>query len=121
MNYAREYKQAETTGGLDLSVIGGKDGLQLAGRGCVFTRDKSPDWDDTTAEATARALRYESWLSGVVEIKAKDLPLTYIFKTAGGEFGLLQILAVTDEPVGWNRFGMKFRYKLVQKAAAPPL
>jgi hypothetical protein len=114
-DHAEDYRRAEETGGLDVSVIGGKDGLQLAGRGCVFTRDKSPNWDTMAAEAAVRTLRRESWLNGVVEVKQKDFPATYLFKTARGECGLLQILGVSDEPLG-----MKFRYKLVEGVAASP-
>ena len=115
-DHAEDYRRAEQSGGLDVSVIGGKEGVQLAGKGCIFTRDKSPDWDATTAEVVVRTLQRESWLSGVVEIKAKEFPATYLFKTARGECGILQILGVTDEPPGWNQLGMKFRYKLVQPA-----
>jgi hypothetical protein len=112
-DHAEDYRRAEESGGIDASVIGGKDGIQLSGKGCIFTQDKSPDWDATTAEVVVRTLQRESWLSGVVEIKAKDFPATYLFKTARGECGILQILGVTDEPPGWNQVGMKFRYKLV--------
>jgi serine/threonine protein kinase len=119
-DHAEDYRRAEQSGGLDVSVIGGKEGIQLAGKGCVFTRDKPPDWDATTAEVVVRTLQRESWLSGVVEIKAKDFPATYLFKTARGECGILQILGVADESPGWNQLGMKFRYKLVQPAEGGP-
>jgi hypothetical protein len=116
-DHAEDYRRAEESGGLDASVIGGKEGIQLAGKGCVFTLEKAPDWSATTADEVVRTLQRESWLSGVVEIKAKDFPATYLFKTARGECGILQILSVPDESSGWNQVGMKFRYKLVQAAA----
>jgi hypothetical protein len=119
-DHAEEYRRAEATGGLDVSVIGGEEGLQLAGRGCIFTRDSSPNWDTLTAEEAIRTLRRESWLSGVIELRKKDFPATYLFKTAIGECGLLQILGVTADPRGWNRFGMKFRYRLVHVQESTP-
>ncbi len=102
---------------MDASVIGGQDGFQLAGRGCVFTRDRSPNWDTMTAEEVVQALQHESWLYGVVQIEPKHLPATYIFKTSRGESGLLQVLGATNNPSGWNGHAMNFRYRLVQTAS----
>jgi hypothetical protein len=113
-DHEEAYRRAEESGGLDASVIGGPDGFQLAGRGCIFTRERSPKWETLTADEVVRMLRTESWLYGVVEIEKKDFPATYLFKTARGECGLLQILGASDDARGWNGHGMKYRCKLVQ-------
>src|SRR5207248_922777 len=86
--------------------------------GCVFVlrTKESRDWDTLTAERTIQALQQESWLKGVVEVYEKDFPATYLFKTARGEYGIVQILGFTDEKP--RAGGVKLRYKLVQGSAA---
>jgi hypothetical protein len=114
LDHAEEYAKAEESGGLDASAIGSvDDGIQLVGQGCIFTRDHSPDWDTTTAEEVVESWIHASWIYGVVEPRKKDFPITYFFKTARGECGILQILGVTKIPGSPVRYGMKFRYKLV--------
>src|SRR5205085_8794102 len=101
------------SGGLDASAIGGEEGIQFAGHGCVFvSTPTSNSWETMSAEKTTQTLQYESWLKGVVEIKKKDFPATYLFKTARGECGILQILGFTEEKP--NPGGVKIRYKLVE-------
>ncbi len=116
-DHAQDYRQAEETGGLDASVIGGPEGFQLAGHGCVFNKVAASTWKTLTAGEVVETLRRESWLYGVVEIGKKDFPATYLFKTARGACGLLQILGAAEDPRAWNGHGMKFRYKLVQGLA----
>lgn len=58
-DHAEEYRRADLTGGLDFSVLGGKDHIQLAGKGCLFTSDKTPNWDTQTAEQTDGSIAIE--------------------------------------------------------------
>ena len=45
----------------------------------------------------------------------KDLPVSYLFKTARGEVGIMEVLGNAEvKHEGWTEKGMKFRYKLVQ-------
>ena len=73
-----------------------------------------------TADEVITSLRRESWLNGVVKIKGKEFPATFLFKTANGYCGLLRILGVTEDDRGWNRFGMQFHYKLVESRTNQP-
>jgi predicted Ser/Thr protein kinase/uncharacterized integral membrane protein len=116
--HTEEYRRAEETGGLDASVEALQDAVHLLGRGCVFIRVKSKDWESMEAAEVVARLKRERWLQGVLEIPKKDFPDTYLFKTAIGECGILQVLGITEEAVDWNRLGMRFRYKLVQLAGA---
>ena len=63
-----------------------------------------------------------SWITGVIELKAKDLPKTYLFKTSRGEMGSWKSSA-SLRTSGWHGedqkgYGMKIRYKLVQPMAS---
>jgi hypothetical protein len=49
----------------------------------------------------------------VIEAKRQELPLTFLFKTARGDRGVLQIRSITRDPRGSNGLGMTIRYKLV--------
>ena len=66
-----------------------------------------------TAEETVRRLRRARWITGVIEAKRQELPLTFLFKTARGDRGVLQIRSITRDPRGSNGLGMTIRYKLV--------
>ncbi|KPJ52406.1 MAG: hypothetical protein AMS16_06410, partial [Planctomycetes bacterium DG_58] len=111
-DHAAEFRAAEKGGGIDASALGGELGVQFAGRGCVFaSAEKAEHWNALTAEEVVLRLQRETWLKGVLEVPGKDFPATYVFKTALGDCGILQILAVTDNPKG-----VKIRYKMVQAA-----
>ena len=112
-DHAEEWRRINASGGVDALAIGGEDGIQLAGEGCLFTRDPAPDWDTLTAEETVQRLRRARWITGVIEAKRQELPLTFLFKTARGDRGVLQIRSITRDPRGGNGLGMAIRYKLV--------
>ena len=95
-------------------AIGGNEGIQFAGEGCLFSKDSSPDWDTITAEEVVKSLRRETWITGVIEAKRADFPLTYLFKTARGDSGILHIFDIAEDERGVSKLGMKMRYKLVQ-------
>jgi len=113
-SHAEERKHAELTGGLDFHAFGWKEHIQLVGEGCIFISNYHPNFDTLTAQQTLDQLRRATWLTGVLEIDTKKLPITYLFKTARNECGIMQILAVTDDERGFQEVGMKFRYKLVE-------
>jgi Protein kinase domain len=113
-DHAEEWRQVEASGGIDAMAIGGNEGIQFAGEGCLFSKDSSPDWDTVTAEEVVKSLRRETWITGVIEAKRADFPLTYLFKTARGDSGVLQIFDITEDERGASKLGMKMRYKLVQ-------
>jgi predicted Ser/Thr protein kinase len=118
-DHAEEWRRIEESGGVDAMSIGGKEGIQFAGKGCIFTQDSSPNWDTSTAEQTAKTLRRATWITGVIEAKRKQFPLTYLFKTARGDCGVLQIYDITEDPRGFHQLGMKLRYKFVQTEKSP--
>lgn len=115
-DHAEEWRRIEASGGVDGLAIGGEAGLQFAGEGCLFTQEGSPDWETLTAEATMKQLRHATWITGVIEAKRSDLPLTLLFKTARGDCGILQIRGITNDPRGSHGLGMTIRYKLVSPA-----
>jgi predicted Ser/Thr protein kinase len=115
-DHADEWRRAEETGGLDVSVEGGEEGVQFVGRGCVFIREQARAWESATAEQTVARFTFEPWQNGVLELRKKDFPATCLFKTARGDHGLLQIIGVTEAAQGWNRHGVRIRYKLIQAA-----
>ena len=55
----------------------------------------------------------------MTQLKAQDLPVTYLFKTVRGEVGILEILDIVEDERGHSgsgkAYGMKFRYKMVQQ------
>jgi tRNA A-37 threonylcarbamoyl transferase component Bud32 len=115
-------EQIAQAGGADVSVFGGEAGFQFIGEGCLFTQEKSPIWEKTTAETVAKSVQRASWITGVIEAKKKDLPATWLFKTARGEAGLLQLLEIVEIGTASQTntskpHGVKLRYKLVQQAA----
>ncbi len=135
--YDEDWKRVEQAGGVDASAIRLKEGIQLVGEGCVFTLGHRLNWDTTTADEVIKQLEHTSWINGVVEPKTKDFPITYLFRTARGDSGLLQLLEVVEDQRGYagsnkQGHGLKLRWKFVPstlvsaastetKAAAPRL
>ncbi|MDB6139976.1 MAG: putative serine/threonine-protein kinase pknB, partial [Verrucomicrobiaceae bacterium] len=91
------------------------------GRGCIFTRDVDDSkWNTLTPEQVVKAMQHASFVEGVVAPKKGDFPITYLFKTARGEAGLMEVLGVVDDARdGWKEKGMRFRYKMVRGDKAP--
>jgi signal peptidase I len=116
-----DLKKADAAGRVDMSAIGGKEGLQLAGEGCLFTNDTReddpPKWDHQTAQATVDQLKRATWITGVLELRTSALPATYLFKTAGGESGMLELQSIVADKRGTGE-GVKMRYRMVQPAPA---
>jgi hypothetical protein len=115
---ALDEQRIEDAGGADMSAISGDEGIQISGRGCFFTRDVDGlEWDRFTAGEAVEAVKRVRFVNGVVSPKLSELPMTYLFKTARGEVGIMEVLGAVDEarPNGVGK-GMKFRYKLVQGA-----
>lgn len=115
-------EQIASAGGADVEAMGGAENFQFLGQGCLFTREHSPDWDKTSAEAVAKEVQRAHWITGVIETKKKDLPATWLFKTARGETGILQLLEIVDlgsasQTNGLKPYGLKLRYKLVPSPA----
>ena len=123
----QDWKKAEDAGGMDITAGSGPEGIQLVGHGCIFTSDVGElNWDIFTAEQLVSALKHVSFSYGVMEPRTKDLPITYLFKTAHGECGIMQIIGAVEDERGYHGqgakgYGMKFRYKLVRESAAAPL
>ena len=118
--YEKDWKKIEDAGGVDISALSGEEGIQLLGKGCIFPRDVPElKWDTFTAREVVDAMNHTSFSYGAVEPRTKDFPVTYLFKTAGGEMGIIQILGVVEDERGYSGGskgrGMKFRYKLVEK------
>ena len=121
---AYDEKRIEDAGGVDMSAGSSEDQIHIAGRGCIFTRDVAGrlKWDNFSADQAVHAIKRVRYVDGVVTPAKKELPITYLFKTARGEVGLMEVMGVVeDQRDGWNQRGMKFRYKLVQgTGTAPP-
>jgi serine/threonine protein kinase len=113
---AYDEQKIDDAGGVDMSAGSGETGISIAGRGCFFTQDvEGLKWESITAEQVMERLKYVSFVNGVVEPRTKDFPITYLFKTARGEVGIMEVKGVVDDQRdGWIEKGMKFRYKLVQ-------
>ena len=105
----------EKGGGVDFSAASTDKEVTVMGRGCLFTRDLNGlKWDAVTARGVVDAVNRASYVEGVLTLKTGQLPATYLFKTARGEMGVMEVLgAVTDNRDGWNGHGLKLRYKLV--------
>jgi tRNA A-37 threonylcarbamoyl transferase component Bud32/tetratricopeptide (TPR) repeat protein len=119
--YDKDWAAAEQAGGVDVDALGSDQGLQFTGRGCLFTHDNSPDWDKQTAADTVKQLQSATWITGVIELKKEELPRTYLFKTARGEQGILQLLEIVPDERGFHGagkpgHGVKLRYKLVSSS-----
>jgi hypothetical protein len=94
------------------------------GEGCLFTKEGPPDWDKLTAQETVGQLQRATWITGVIEPKRSELPVTCLFKTARGETGVLQLVSIVEDERGFHGsnhtgHGVKLRYKMVQPAPAP--
>ena len=138
----QDQKKIKDAGGVDLCAHGGEAGFQLVGEGCLFTRDlRGLSWGKTTAEEVIAKMKQVNFVkqrkakdpndpfaaatgggSGLVEPEAKDLPITYLIKTARGEVGVMEVLGVVEDERGHSGdgkgYGMRFRYKLVQPTGA---
>lgn len=115
-------KKAEDAGGVDAEALGGEEAMQFAGEGCLFTKEHEPDWEKQTAENILSQLQRATWITGVIETKKSSLPATYLFKTARGESGILELIDIVPDDRGYHGdghkgHGVKLRYKLVQPAA----
>ncbi|MEA3212535.1 MAG: eukaryotic-like serine/threonine-protein kinase [Chthoniobacter sp.] len=119
---AYDEQKIDDAGGVDMSAGSGEEGISIAGRGCVFTRDvQELKWDSFTAEQVVERWKYVSFVDGMVTPTKKEFPITYLFKTARGEVGLMEVMGVVnDQRDGWIEKGMKFRYKLVQGTGTTP-
>jgi hypothetical protein len=129
--WARDWKKAEDAGGVDFTALWSENGqVYLQGRGCIFSRGVASvvpgeestaelNWDKTTAEDAVTSMKVAS-SDGSVEWPTRDLPITYLFKTARGETGIMQILGAVEDKRGDGGRGIKFRYKLVQGGAPKP-
>lgn len=113
-DHAEEWRRIDASGGVDALAIGSEKGIQFAGQGCLFTSEGSPDWDTLTAEETVQRLRRAMWITGVIEATSQELPMTFLFRTAEADRGILQIRGIKPESGGSNGLGMAIRYKLVQ-------
>lgn len=108
-DHAKEWAEIEAGGGVDAECYGGEKGFQLVGRGCLFTRDSVPGWEDATADAVMQKLRRSAWITGVIEAKSEALPMTWLFQTFRGDCGVLQLRGISE-----NAQGLEVRYRLVQ-------
>jgi tRNA A-37 threonylcarbamoyl transferase component Bud32 len=113
---AYDEKTIDDAGGVDMSAGSSEDQIHITGRGCIFTRDAwGLKWDSTTAEQAVQAMTRVSFLHGIVAPTKKELPITYLFKTARGEMGIMEVMGVVDGlRDSWNEKGVRFRYRLVQ-------
>ena len=107
--------------GLAINYSAEDDIAGPSGNGVVIQNSVPSQWNEITdLEAVAR-LRAQppgnpGTMSGPSTQRAHTfLPLTYLFKSATGRIGLLQIIGFTDNPRG-----VKIRYKLVQPAGPKP-
>jgi len=102
--------------------------IWLIGMRCVFTNDVRKDlkWDVFTAGEAVNVINLSGIGFGTVGPLKKNLPATYLFKTAHGEIGLMQVLGIVEDERGYHGHdnkghGVKFRYKLVQGATSAQL
>jgi predicted Ser/Thr protein kinase len=119
---AYDEKRIDDAGGVDMSAGSSEDRIHISGRGCIFTRDVHElKWGSITAEQAVRALQRVRDVDGVVTPMKKELPVTYLFKTARDEIGLLEVLGVEDQQQdGWKEKGVRFRYQLVKGTGTTP-
>jgi hypothetical protein len=124
----RDWKKVEDAGGVDMTVVSNGEngnGITIEGEGCLFTQDmQGLNWEKTTAEDVVERMKHVFWIYGQVgPLTAKSLPVPYLFKTSGGDVGIMEVLGVVEDERGFHGegqkgHGMKFRYKLVQDTAA---
>jgi hypothetical protein len=113
-DHVKEYQDLKSRGGWDLTGNGGSEGLQIVGRGCTFTREGSPDWGSSDADVAVDVWKEATWVYGVVSPKKNDFPISYFFRTARDERGIVQVLGVTKDSRAMFGQGMQIRYKLVR-------
>ncbi len=125
---AYDEKRIEDAGGVDMSAASNEDRIYIEGRGCIFTQDADKlRWDTFTAGQVTQAMKRARHIEGEVTPTKKELPATYLFRTARGQLGIMEVLGAVDtKHADWTENGMKFRYKLVQgtgttTVATPPL
>ena len=135
----RDRKIIDDAGGVDLCAHGGKTGFQLVGEGCLFAREADElGWDKTTPEHIIAKMNKVDFVRpreagiprdpfaeatgggfGVTQLTAKDLPITYLFKTVRGGVGILEILGIVEDERGHSGdgkgYGVKFRYRMVRQ------
>jgi hypothetical protein len=118
---ALDEKRIDDAGGADMSAGSTDDQIFISGRGCFFTRDIGGlKWNELTAEDLVERLKYASQIEGEVKPMKKDLPVSYLFKTARGEVGVMEVLGTVEvKHKDWTEQGMKFRYKLVKGTGTP--
>jgi hypothetical protein len=121
---AIDERRIDEAGGVDFSVSTGDDTVQLIGRGCFFTREAHDlKWASTTADQVVHAIRRAGEIHGVIEPRKSELPITYLFKTARGETGIIEVIGpapLGSEGEQSKTLGVKFRYKLVEGSGTPP-
>ena len=119
---AYDEKKIEDAGGVDMSASSSEDRIFISGEGCTFTQDANDlKWDSFTAGQAVDAMKRASQVHDKVTPVKKELPVTYLFKTARGEVGMMEVIGVVeDKREGWVEKAMKFRYKLVQGTGTPP-
>jgi hypothetical protein len=125
---ASDEQKIEDAGGVDMSASSSEVGIRIAGRGCIFTQDvQGLKWDRITAVQAVNSMNRISFVEGLLSLKKTELPSTYLFKTARGEVGIMEVQEVVADEQSDSSRSMKFRYKLVQGtgtsnvAATPPL
>ena len=103
-------------GGTDVIPGKGEERFQFIGQGCVFTDEHEPNWDKQTAGDTLRQLQLAANIVSRLQPKRNELPATYLFKTARGDAGVVQLLGIAEDQRGDMRLGVRLRYKLIQPA-----
>jgi|GEM_PF-2176351 len=110
---AIDERRIDDAGGVDMTAGSSAELIHITGRGCFFTRDVNElKWEKITAEQVLHAIRRAGFVEGAVTPRKNELPIAYLFKTAGGDTGIIEVLGAADG--GGAGRGMKFRYKLVQ-------
>ena len=136
---AQDLKKISDAGGVDLCAEGGKAGFQLVGEECLFASDPNGlSWDKLTPKQVLAKMKAVEFAQparvgtrrdpfdpatgggfGVTHLAAGDLPVVYLFKTAQGDLGVLEILTIVEDQRGYSGdgkgWGMAFRYKMVQQ------
>ena len=112
---AIDERRIDEAGGIDMWAGSSDEAIHIEGRGCFFTRDvHDPSWDRITADQVVQAIARARDINGAVQPRKAVLPITYLFKTAHGETGVMEVLGTVATE--HNGRGMKFRYKLVKGA-----
>ena len=139
--FEQDRQKIESAGGVDLCVYGGASGFQWAGEGCLFALlPQDNEWDQVTANQVVTQMQSIHFVSpqdsnkpydpfapvtndgfGISQLEAQDLPINYLFKTTGGEIGVIKLLDIVEDERGHSgsgkHYGIKFNYKLVNMKA----